>query len=156
MIASSLDQLRVVSAALLQHLQKPRALVQLVALKAHQQRVGLFVIPLNQPQGLLGGWTEFTGHPEGRSELGEEWNAAFGREVVEAHGRQGAAASSVVGRQQVQLAAQAVAEPQRWGLIRVAPLAEGPPGFIGLGLMVKAGDIAPSVDGHAPARQGLE
>ena len=54
-IAGSLDQQRLVSAALLQHLQEPRALVQLVALKAHQQVLGVSGTPLNQLQGHLGG-----------------------------------------------------------------------------------------------------
>ena len=135
-------------------------MVDAVAGKAHEQVAGLEVAGFHLQQGFLGRWAELTAEAKLLAHLRQERNRALRRKVVEAQGRQAVAAPAAIGGEQMELAAQAVAQPEAGAASRVGKLAaqaaELAPGRIGLALVVKAGHVAPGGDLPTPQGQGLQ
>ena len=112
MIAGQLQQLAAILGPLAQRSQQPGALVELIAVETHQQIAGLAVAAPHQLQGLLRRWTEFTAELELLAQFGQQRHRALGGKIIKAQGHQPIAGSTPIWSQQVQLAAQAVAQSQ--------------------------------------------
>ena len=162
-IAGQFDEFAGIAGPLAQRLQQPRALVEVVAAESHQQVAALAVAAADQLERFLGRGAEFTAEAQLLAHFRQQGHGALGREIVEAEGHQGCAAPSPIGGQQVQLAAEAVAEPQHplsrrhlkgcrfpRSPLPIAP--EGTPGVIGLALVVEARHVAPGP--HVPSLDG--
>ena len=163
MITGELQKLAAVVGPAAQGSQQPGTLIEGVPLEAHQQVVGLAVVALHLIQGLLGGGAEFAAEVELLSQFGQQRHRPFRGEVVEGQGHQPITAPATIGCQQVQLAAEAVAEAQAPDPLTAQLVAQGlvglpeqAPGAVGLALMIEAGHVAPGMDAPAAVGQGLE
>ena len=134
-------------------------MIQFIAPEAHHQVPLLLVVAADQAKRFSWAWAELGFHPEPWCQFPQEGNRAIGVEVVEAQGHQSPAAPPPIGGQQVKLASQAVAKPQRSpkgpaALLKLATRrAEGTPGIAGLTLMIEPGHIGPGMHRQPIRRQ---
>ena len=141
----------------LQHSQEPLALIDLIPLEPHQQVVRLPVAAGHLQEGFLRRRTELAAKVELLSQFRQQGHGALSGEVVEAQGHQAVAGTAAIGGQQVEFAAQAVAQTQNgFGQVPVPQLAKTPPGGVGLVLVVEAGHITPGPDPPAAGSEGFQ
>ena len=96
MVAGQLLELAGVLRAGLQYPEQPLALVDLVAVEAHQQVAGLAVGEGHLLEGLLRRGAELTAEVELLAQLRQQGDGALGREIVEAQGHQGAGSPAAI------------------------------------------------------------